>query len=149
MLLLNKLPRRNPDAPRLSPRERYAALKGSAANVIGKLAGFAPPKLPGAGTPSKVLAATLAAHVMAYGYALYIEAYGLPDVAERRQAEEEAFRSLLHSGYPRTRTTRIREAYGTSSAMFSALHCAYIDWRQCRVTSAWATRLREFVHGAK
>lgn len=115
MPLSLKLRRRNPDAPRPTLRERYAALKGSAANVIGKPAGFAPPKLPGAGTPSKVLAATLAAHVMAYGYALYTEAYGLPDIAERRQAEEEAFRSLLHSGYPRTRTTRISLAYGTRS----------------------------------
>ncbi|KMO24946.1 hypothetical protein VQ02_34540, partial [Methylobacterium variabile] len=33
----------------------------------------------------------------AYGYALYAEAYGLPDIAERRQAEEEAFRALLHT----------------------------------------------------
>ncbi|KMO15132.1 hypothetical protein [Methylobacterium platani] len=96
MPLSLKLPRRNPDAPRPTFRERYAALKGSAAKVIGKPARFTPPKPTGAGTPSKALAAALAAHEMAYGYALYTEAYGLPDVAERRQAEEEAFRALLH-----------------------------------------------------
>ncbi|WP_125900988.1 hypothetical protein [Methylobacterium indicum] len=50
-----------------------------------------------AGKPSAALAALLAAHEMAYGYALYAEAYGMPDLAERRQAEEEAFRALLHS----------------------------------------------------
>lgn len=60
-------------------------------------AGIVRPKLPGAGTPSKAVAAALAAHEMAYGYALYTEAYGLPDAAERRQAEEEAFRALLHT----------------------------------------------------
>lgn len=90
--------RRSPDAPRLSLRDRLTALKGSAAKVMRRQpAGIARPKLPGSGTPSKALAAALAAHEMAYGYALYTEAYGLPDLAERRQAEEEAFRALLHT----------------------------------------------------
>ncbi|SFV14490.1 hypothetical protein SAMN02799631_05882 [Methylobacterium sp. 174MFSha1.1] len=97
MPLSLKLPRRNPDAPRPSLRDRYAALKGSAAKVMGKPARFAPPKPIGAGEPSKALAAALAAHEMAYGYALYTDAYGLPDLTERRQAEEEAFRALLHT----------------------------------------------------
>lgn len=98
MSLSLKLPLRNPDAPRLSLRERYAALKGSAAKVMGrKSAGVTRPPLAGAGKPSAALAALLTAHEMAYGYALYAEAYGMPDLAERRQAEEEAFRTLLHS----------------------------------------------------
>ncbi len=37
------------------------------------------------------------AHEIAYGYALYTEAYGLPDLAERRKTEEETFRALLHA----------------------------------------------------
>lgn len=98
MKLVLKLPRRNPDAPRPSLRERYAALKGSAAKVIGNgPARFSPPKPVGAGKPSATLAAALAAHEMAYGYALYTEAYSLPDLAKRRQAEEAAFRALLHT----------------------------------------------------
>lgn len=98
MPLSLKLPRRNPDAPRPSLRDRLATLKGSAAKVMRRPpAGIVRPKLPGAGTPSKAVAAALAAHEMAYGYALYTEAYGLPDAAERRQAEEEAFRALLHT----------------------------------------------------
>ncbi len=60
-------------------------------------AGITRPPLAGAGKPSAALAALLAAHEMAYGYALYAEAYGMPDLAERRQAEEEAFRALLHT----------------------------------------------------
>ncbi len=98
MPLSLKLTHRDPAAPRLSLRERYAALKGSAAKAMGrKPAGIARPPLAGAGRPSAALAALLAAHEMAYGYALYAEAYGMPDLAERRQAEEEAFRALLHS----------------------------------------------------
>ncbi|BCM88127.1 hypothetical protein [Methylobacterium indicum] len=98
MSLSLKLPRRNPDAPRLSLRERAAALKASAAKVMRRTPpAAARPPLAGAGKPSAALAALLAAHEMAYGYALYAEAYGLPDLAERRQAEEEAFRALLHS----------------------------------------------------
>ncbi|KMO20634.1 hypothetical protein [Methylobacterium platani] len=58
---------------------------------------YTPLALVGAGTPSKELTALLDAHEMAYGYALYTEAYGLPDLSERRQAEEEAFRALLHT----------------------------------------------------
>lgn len=93
-----KLPRRSPAAPRLSLRDRLAAMKGSAAKVMRRPpAGIVRPKLPGAGTPSKAVTAALAAHEMAYGYALYAGAYGLPDIAERRQAEEEAFRALLHT----------------------------------------------------
>ncbi len=98
MSLSLKLPRRNPDAPRPSLRERAAALKASAAKVMCRNpASAARPPLAGAGKPSADLAALLAAHEMAYGYALYAEAYGTPDLAERRQAEEEAFRALLHS----------------------------------------------------
>ncbi|KMO32902.1 hypothetical protein [Methylobacterium aquaticum] len=98
MLLSLKLPRRAPDAPRPSLRDRLATLKGSAAKVMRRQpAGIVRPKLLGSGTPSKAVAAALAAHEMAYGYALYAEAYGLPDIAERRQAEEEAFRALLHT----------------------------------------------------
>lgn len=98
MPLSLKLPRRNSAAPRPSLRDRLAILKGSAAKVMRRPpAGIVRPKPPGAGTPSKAVAAALAAHEMAYGYALYTEAYGLPDAAERRQAEEEAFRTLLHT----------------------------------------------------
>ncbi|SFV06174.1 hypothetical protein SAMN02799631_04366 [Methylobacterium sp. 174MFSha1.1] len=59
---------------------------------------YTPPRLVGAGgTPSDALTALLDAHELAYGHALCSEAYGLPDLAERRQAEEEAFRALLHT----------------------------------------------------
>ncbi len=98
MSLSLKLPRRNPDAPRPSLRERAAALKASAAKVMGrKPVGITRPAQVGAGKPSAALAALLAVHEMAYGYALYAEAYELPDLAERRQAEEAAFRALLHT----------------------------------------------------
>lgn len=58
---------------------------------------YTPPGLVEAGTPSEALTALLDAHELAYGHALCSEAYGLPDLAERRQAEEEAFRALLHT----------------------------------------------------
>ena len=92
-----KLPRRNPDAPRPSLRERYAALKGSAAKVIGKPARFTPPKPTGAGEPSKALAALIDAHQLAYGRYLIARSDWTPDLDALRQAEEEAFRALLHS----------------------------------------------------
>lgn len=97
MPLSLKLPRRNPDAPRPSLRERYAALKGSAAKVIGKPARFAPPKPIGAGEPSKALAALIDAHQLAYGRYLIARSDWSPDLNALRQAEEEAFRALLHS----------------------------------------------------
>ncbi len=92
-----KLPRRNPDAPRPSLRERYAALKGSAAKVIGKPARFTPPKPIGAGEPSKALVALIDAHQLAYGRYLIARSDWAPDLKDLRQAEEEAFRALLHS----------------------------------------------------
>lgn len=106
-----KLPRRNLDAPRPSLRERYAALKGSAAKVIGKPARFTPPQPVGAGKPSKALAALLAAHELAYGHVLYAQSYGLPGLPERRQAEEEAFRALLHA---QLRSDADRAAYAAA-----------------------------------
>jgi len=92
-----KLPRRNPDAPRPSLRERYAALKGSAAKVIGKPTQFAPPKPIGAGEPSKTLVALIDAHQLAYARYLIARSDWSPDLNALRQAEEAAFRALLHS----------------------------------------------------
>ncbi|MBK3400053.1 hypothetical protein [Methylobacterium ajmalii] len=92
-----KLPRRNPDAPRPSLRERAAALKVSAAKVMGKPARFTPPKPIGAGEPSKALAVLIDAHQLAYGRYLIARSDWTPDLSALRQAEEEAFRALLHS----------------------------------------------------
>ncbi|KMO39306.1 hypothetical protein VQ02_10215 [Methylobacterium variabile] len=93
-----KLPRRNPDAPRPSLRERAAALKVSAAKVIGK--GRSPhrwPRLAGGGAPSKALSDLIEAHMLAYARCLHGMGEEGADVPALRAAEEEAFRALLHT----------------------------------------------------
>ncbi|TNC06550.1 hypothetical protein FF100_34445 [Methylobacterium terricola] len=93
-----KLPRRNSDAPRLSLRERYAALKGSAAKVIGKgQPRHQWPRLAGGGEPSKAMSDLIEAHQLAYAQCLHGMGEERADMAALRAAEEEAFRALLHA----------------------------------------------------
>ncbi|TNC16417.1 hypothetical protein FF100_04000 [Methylobacterium terricola] len=98
MPLSLKLPRRNPDAPRPSLRERYHALKGSAAKVIGKPPKRAQwPQLKGGSRPSKPLTDLITAHNLAYARCLENMNEGGADLVALRAAEEEAFRALLHA----------------------------------------------------
>ncbi|TGD93745.1 hypothetical protein, partial [Methylobacterium nonmethylotrophicum] len=98
MPLSLKLPRRNPEAPRPSLRERYAALKGSAAKVMGKeQSRHRWPRLAGGGEPSKAMSTLIEAHQLAYARCLHGMGEDGADMAALRQAEEEAFRALLHA----------------------------------------------------
>ncbi len=95
MKLALKLPRRNPDAPRLSLRERYGRPQGLGREGDGPAAGRHCPPAPG--RRRQALCRPRRAPGRARdGLRLcpVCRSLRLPDLAERRQAEEEAFRAL-------------------------------------------------------
>ncbi len=92
MLVSIKLPRRSPPVP----ARALCRPKGLGREGRRQARSVPPPQPAGAGKPSAALAALLPAHELTYGHVLYVQSYGLPDLAERQQAEE-TFRALLHT----------------------------------------------------